>query len=300
MNRSQAAQDTVHTTPHTERAQRRAGAKRPGTPHTQHHTQDMHAGEQEPGGPGHRTRGTAHHTSNLPPKRTQPTPPCRKKTPCQTTKTNRPAKANPAGTKRVGRQGRPAKRDRGTRRGRRGERNKAPPLTYTHPTAANLAAAGRQQGPPWSQMGPPERGCVPAPAQQHARARSARHTQAKQATRAAPHASTHHGTKHDTTTANTHARRRTSSQEEVLAPQSPQRKSRRPDGRVCTWQGTQPLLAMKQPPSGRTCVRPAVNPAPADYEPAAVRMDVCAPSSEPSPCRLRNSRRPEGRVCARQ
>ena len=53
-------------------------------------------------------------------------------------------------------------------------------------------------------------------------------------------------------------------------------------------------------PSGRTCVRPAVNPAPAGYEPAAVRMDVCAPGSEPSPCRLRNSRRPDGRVCARQ
>ena len=32
---------------------------------------------------------------------------------------------------------------------------------------------------------------------------------------------------------------------------------------------------------------------------AAVRMDVCAPGSEPSPCRLRTSRRPDGRVCAR-
>ena len=78
------------------------------------------------------------------------------------------------------------------------------------------------------------------------------------------------------------------------------RTSRRPDGRVCARQGTQPLLATKQPPSGRTCVRPAVNPAPAGYEPAAVRMDVCALGSEPSPCRLQNSRRPDGRVCARQ
>ena len=33
---------------------------------------------------------------------------------------------------------------------------------------------------------------------------------------------------------------------------------------------------------------------------AAVRMDVCAPGSEPSPCRLRTNRRPDGRVCARQ
>ena len=33
---------------------------------------------------------------------------------------------------------------------------------------------------------------------------------------------------------------------------------------------------------------------------AAVQMDVCAPGSEPSPCRLRNSRRPDGRARARQ
>ena len=211
-------------------------------------------------------------------------------------------------------QGQPSKYEEGRQAGQAGEkgqRDKAgkargeepkppPPPTYTHPTAAHRAAAGRQQGPPWSQTGPPERGCVPAPAQQHAWARSARHTQAKQGTRAAPHASTHHGTRHDTTTANTHTRRRMSRQEQVQAPQSPERNSRRPDGRVCTRQGTQPLPATKQPPSGRTCVRPAVNPAPAGYKPAAVRMDVCAPGSETSPCRLRNSRRPDGRVWTRQ
>ena len=33
---------------------------------------------------------------------------------------------------------------------------------------------------------------------------------------------------------------------------------------------------------------------------AAVRMDVCAPGRVPNPCRLRNSRRPDRRVCARQ
>ena len=212
------------------------------------------------------------------------------------------AKANPAGTKRVGRQGRPArKRDKGTRQGRRGERNQTPAPQRTHrPAAAHWAAAGHQRGPPWSQTGPPERGCVPAPAQQHARARSARHTQAKQGTHAAPHTSTHQGTNYDTTTANTHARRRTSRQEQVQAPQYPQRNSRRLDGLVCPRQGTQPLPATKQPPSGRTCVRPAVNSAPAGYKPAAVRMDVCAPSSEPSPCWLRSSCHPDGRVCARQ
>ena len=56
----------------------------------------------------------------------------------------------------------------------------------------------------------------------------------------------------------------------------------------------------RQPPSGWTCVRLAVNPAPAGYEPAAVQMDVCAPGRVPNPYRLRNSRRPDGRVCARQ
>ena len=35
-------------------------ARRPRTPYTQHHTQSVHTGEQEPGGPGHRTRNTTH------------------------------------------------------------------------------------------------------------------------------------------------------------------------------------------------------------------------------------------------
>ena len=34
--------------------------------------------------------------------------------------------------------------------------------------------------------------------------------------------------------------------------------------------------------------------------PAALWMDVCARGSEPSPCRLRNSRRPDGRMRARR
>ena len=33
---------------------------------------------------------------------------------------------------------------------------------------------------------------------------------------------------------------------------------------------------------------------------AAVRIDVCAPSKVPNPCRLRNSCHPDGRVCGRQ
>ena len=59
-NRSQAAQDTAHATTHSERAGRSTGTKRPRTPHPQHHTQSVHAGEQEPGGPGNGARNTTH------------------------------------------------------------------------------------------------------------------------------------------------------------------------------------------------------------------------------------------------
>ena len=220
----------------------------------------------------------ANHNATHPQQRTKPMLPRRKETPCQATKTNQPAKANPAGIERVGRQGRAAKRYRRARGGRRGERSPHPPPRHTHPTAAHGATARRQQGPPQRHTGPPERRCVPAPAQQHPRARSARHKQTRQGTHAAPHTSAHHGTKHNTSTANT---RPTTTK--------PPRTS--PSPAVPTAQ---------QPPSGWTCVHPAVNPAPAGYKTAAVRTDVCAPGSEPSPCRLRNSCRPDGRVCARQ
>ena len=168
-------------------------------------------------------------------------------------------------------QGQPSGYEEGGQAGQAGEegqRDKAgktrggvrnpPPPTCTHPTAARRATAGHQQGPPWSQTGPPERGCVPAPAQQHARARSARHTQAKQGTHAAPHASTHHGTKNTT----------------------PPRQTPTPDDERAAKNKSKP-----HSPHSAT---------------AAVQMDVCAPGSEPSPCRLRTSRRPDGRVCARQ
>ena len=182
----------------------------------------------------------------------------------------------------------------------RGEEPNPAPPTYTHPTVTHRATARHPQGPPWSQTGPPERGCVPAPAQQHARARSARNTQARQGTHAAPHASTHDGTKHDTTTAKNPRPTTNKPPSTGPSPAVPTAQQPRPEGRVCARQGTQPLLATKQPPSRRTCVRPAVNQAPAGYESATVRMDVCAPGSVPSPCRLQNTRRPDGRVCARQ
>ena len=63
VNRDQAAQDTAPATPHTERARRRAGAGRPRKRCTQHHTQGVHSGEQEPGGPGRRKRNTTHGAS---------------------------------------------------------------------------------------------------------------------------------------------------------------------------------------------------------------------------------------------
>ena len=179
----------------------------------------------------------AHHTSNPPPKRTQPTPPCRKETPCQTTKTNRQAKANPAGTKRVGRQGRPAKRDRGTRRGKREEGSEHPPPQRAHTPlrragpqpGANRARHGAKRARQSEGVSPRLRNSTPGqgarathrPSRAHAQHRTPARTTAQ---------------KHDTTTANTHTRRRTSRQEQVQAPQSPQRDSRLPDGRVCARQ----------------------------------------------------------------
>ena len=209
------------------------------------------------------------------------------------------SQGQPSGYQEVRQAGRADEKGQRGKGKARGEEPKPPP-TYTHRTAAHWATTGRQQGPPWSHTGPPERGCVLAPAQQQAPARSVRHTQATQGTHAARHASTHHRTKNNTTMTNTHARRQGSRQEQVQAQQSPQRNSRRLAGRVCARQCTHPLPATKQPPSGRTCVRPAVYPAPAGYKTAAVLTDVCAPGSEPSPSGLRNSSRPDGRVCTRQ
>ena len=60
VNKSEVAQDTAHATPRTERAHRRTGAKWPRGPHTLHNTPSRHTGEQEPSGPGHRTRNTTH------------------------------------------------------------------------------------------------------------------------------------------------------------------------------------------------------------------------------------------------
>ena len=177
------------------------------------------------------------------------------------------------------------------------EGSQTPPRAHT-PLPRTEAAPGHQQDPPRSHTGPSERECVPAPAPQNARARSARHTQTRQSTHSAPHTSTHHEARPNSTTPDTHARQRASHHDQ--APHSPQRKSSRPYGRVSTWWQTRSLPATKQPPSGWTCARPAVNPAPAGYKTVAVRMEVCAPGSEPSSCRLRNSRRPDGRVCARQ
>ena len=47
-------------TQQTERAHRCTGAKWPRTPHTHNNTPSGHTSEQEPSGPGHRTRNTTH------------------------------------------------------------------------------------------------------------------------------------------------------------------------------------------------------------------------------------------------
>ena len=51
-------QDTAHAAKHTERTQRCTGAQLPRRPHTKHNTPSVHTAEQEPTGPGHRTRNT--------------------------------------------------------------------------------------------------------------------------------------------------------------------------------------------------------------------------------------------------
>ena len=190
----------------------------------------------------------------------------------------RPAKANPAGTKRVGRQGRPAKRDRGTRRGRRGVRNQTPPPPNVH----TPRASGRSRAPTGPAMDPNgparERVCPHACAT------------ARPGKERAPHAGQ---AGHMRSTARQHA---------------PRHKTRRNHGKHPRPTTNEPprtspspaVPTAQRPPSGWTCVRPAGYPTPAGYKTAAVRTDVCAPGSEPSPCQLRTSRRPDGRVCARQ
>ena len=59
------AQDTAHATQQTTRAHRLTGAKWPRTPHTQSNAPSGHTGEQEPSGPGHRTRNTTNHAGTL-------------------------------------------------------------------------------------------------------------------------------------------------------------------------------------------------------------------------------------------
>ena len=67
-----------------------------------------------------------------------------------------------------------------------------------------------------------------------------------------------------------------------------------------TNQGTRTGARQHQPPSRWTCPHRAADPAPAGYGTAAVRMDQCVPNSVPSTCRLRNWRRPDGRVRSRR
>ena len=54
------AKNTTHTAQRTELARCRRGAKWCRTRHTQQNAPSEHTGQQEPSGPGHRTRNTAH------------------------------------------------------------------------------------------------------------------------------------------------------------------------------------------------------------------------------------------------
>ena len=168
-------------------------------------------------------------------------------------------------------QGQPTGYEEGRQAGQagdKGQRDKAgkareeeptppPPTTCRHPTAAHQAAAGRQQGPPWSQTGPPERGCNP-------RLRNSTPSKGAHATRRPSRAHTQQRTPARTTAQNTIPPRQTPTPDDERAAKS-KSKPRSPHSAT-----------------------------------AAVRMDVCAPGRVPNPCRLRNSHRPDGRVCARQ
>ena len=107
--------------------------------------------------------------------------------------------------------------------GEKGQRDKAgkareeepnpPPPTYTHPTAAHRAAAGRQQGPPWGQTGPPERGCNP-------RLRNSTDGQGARATRRPSRAHTQHCTPARNTAKNTIPPRQTPTPDDERAAKS--------------------------------------------------------------------------------
>ena len=203
-------------------------------------------------------RRGAPHEQPTPPQRTQPTPPCRKETPCQTAKTSHLAKANPAGRKRVGRQGGPTKRDRGARGGRRGERSPDPPPPRTHTpvprTGPQPGAYRARHGAIWARQ---REGVSP-------RLRNSTPGQGARATRRPGRAHTQHRTPARTMAQST----------------TPPRQTPTPDDEQAAKNKSKPCS-----PHSAT---------------AAVRMDVCAPGSVPIPCWLRNSRRPDGRVCARQ
>ena len=162
------------------------------------------------------------------------------------------SKGQPSGYKEGRQAGQAGEKGQRDKAGKAREEEPNPlPRTNTQPTAAHRAAAGRQQGPPWSQTGPPERG-------------NSTPGQGARATRRPSRAHTQHRTPARTTAQNT----------------TPPRQTPTPDDERAAKNKSKP-----RSPHSAT---------------AAVRMDVCAPGRVPNPCRLRNSRRPDGSVCARQ
>ena len=159
----------------------------------------------------------------------------------------------------------------GGEKGRQGKvredavRGARPPPTRTQPTVARRGHSRAPTKPSTKPYRLSEKECVPAAVLQHGQARSARQTQH------APRGTTRqHNSGHPRLTTSTQPR-------------------------------TSPAVSTaQQRPSGWICGQPAANPTPAGYKTAAVRTNVCAPGSEPSPCRLRNSRHPDGRVRGRR
>ena len=173
--------------------------------------------------------------------------------------------------------------------GEKGQRDKAgkargeepnPPPPNVHTPHCRAQGRGRAPtGPAMEPNGPARervypRACATArPGKERApHAGQAGHTRSTARQHAPRHKTRHHHGKHPRPTTN-----------------EPPRTSPRPA-----------VPTSQQPPSEWTCVRPTGYPTLACYKTAAVQTDVCAPRSEPSPCRLRTSRRPDGRVCTRQ
>ena len=183
--------------------------------------------------------------------------------------TSQASQGQPSGYEQSEGRARRAGRRKGTAgqgEGRRRERSQTPPPASTHPTASHRGHSRAPTRPATEPYGPAREGVCP-------RACATAHP-GKECVPQAGQAG------HTRSTTHQHAPRHTARQHHDKRPRPKTSKPPRTSPAVPTAQ---------QPSSGWTREHPAANPAPAGYDTAAVRMEVCAPGSEPSPSRLRHS-----------